>query len=145
MDTDDVARLRIALARTARWLERQSTAGELSRTQLSVLGTVARLGPLGLGRLAEIEGVNPTMLSRIVAKLDDAGLVHRTPDPTDRRAAHVEVTDTGLELHLRMRAERTRLLVDRLADLTPEHRDRLLAALPAIEVLAGPAGGTSSP
>jgi DNA-binding MarR family transcriptional regulator len=145
VDTDDVARLRIALARTARWLERQSTAGELSRTQLSVLGTVARLGPLGLGRLAEIEGVNPTMLSRIVAKLDDAGLVHRTPDPADRRAAHVEVTDTGLELHLRMRAERTRLLVDRLADLTPEHRDRLLAALPAIEVLAGPAGGTSAP
>jgi DNA-binding MarR family transcriptional regulator len=142
VDSDEVARLRIALARTARWLERQSTAGELSRTQLSVLGTVARLGPLGLGRLAEIEGVHPTMLSRIVAKLDDAGLLHRTPDPADRRAAHVEVTDPGLELHLRMRAERTRLLVDRLADLSPEHRDRLLAALPAIEALAGPAGGT---
>jgi len=92
VDTDEVARLRIAVARTARWLERQSTAGELSRTQLSVLGTVARLGPLGLGRLAEIEGVNPTMLSRIVAKLDDAGLLHRTPDPAARRAAHVEVT-----------------------------------------------------
>lgn len=145
MDTDEVARLRIALARTARWLERQSTADELSRTQLSVLGTVARLGPLGLGRLAEIEGVNPTMLSRIVAKLDDAGLLRRTPDPADRRAAHVEVTEHGRELHLRMRAERTRLLVDRLADLTVDHRDHLLAALPAIEALASPAGGTPEP
>lgn len=145
MDTDEVTRLRIALARTARWLERQSTADELSRTQLSVLGTVARLGPLGLGRLAEIEGVNPTMLSRIVAKLDDAGLLRRTPDPADRRAAHVEVTEHGHELHLRMRTERTRLLVDRLADLTPDHRSHLLAALPAIEALASPAGGTPEP
>ena len=145
MDTDEVARLRIALASTARWLERQSTADELSRTQLSVLGTVARLGPLGLGRLAEIEGVNPTMLSRIVAKLDEAGLLRRTPDPADRRAARVEVTERGHELHLRMRAERTRLLVDRMADLDADQRDHLLAALPAIEALASPAEGTPEP
>lgn len=145
MDTDEVARLRVALARTARWLERQSTAGELTRTQLSVLGTVARLGPQGLGRVAEIEGINPTMLSRIVVKLDEAGLLRRTPDPADRRAAHVAVTDAGRELHLRMRDERTRLLVDRLAELTAEHRAHLLTALPAIEALAGPAGEALQP
>ncbi len=72
VDADNVARLRIALARTARWLDRNSATDGLSRTQLSVLGSTARRGPLGLGELAEIEGINPTMLSRVVSKLDDA-------------------------------------------------------------------------
>lgn len=134
---EEVTRLRTALARTARWLERQSADGGLTRTQSSVLGTVTRLGPLGIGELAQREGINPTMLSRIVSKLDDAGLLARTTDPDDRRAARVEVTAAGHALHVRVRSERSRLLAARLAALEPAHRASLLAALDALEALAG--------
>jgi DNA-binding MarR family transcriptional regulator len=152
-----VTRLRIALARISRLLDRQSRGRELTRTQSSVLATVGRRGPLRLSELAESEGLNPTMLSRIVAKLEQAGLLHRSPDPDDGRAARVELTPEGIELNRRQRAERTQLLTDRLAALPGSRAAELLAALPALESLAdeladprmsesasGPPGGRSA-
>ena len=136
LDAEDVARLRVALARIARVLDRQSRGHALTRTQASVLATAARLGPIRISELAEIEGINPTMLSRIVAKLEDQGLLHRQPDPDDRRAALVEPTAEGRALQQRLRDERTRLLAEHLGGLPAEHADGLLAALPAIEALA---------
>lgn len=135
-DDDAVGRLRIALARIARALDRQTRGASLTRTQSSVLATVARLGPLRISELADIEGVNPTMLSRIVGKLEVTGLLHRSPDPDDKRAALVEATEGGTELHLRLRAERTRLIAERLASLTSDDAAQLLTALPALEGLA---------
>ncbi len=135
-DDDDVARLRIALARISRHLDRQARGDTLTRTQTSVLGTVIRLGPVRISELAEVEGINPTMLSRIVAKLEDTGLLRRRPDPADGRAALVEITDEGRAVGLRLRAERTRLLTGRLAVIPRDHADELLAALPALEALA---------
>lgn len=136
MDENDVARLRVALARISRLLDRHSRGDALTRTQASVLGTVARCGPVRISELADIEGVNPTMLSRIVGKLEDAGLLHRRPDPDDGRAALVETTDEGRAVQLRLRAERTRLLTARLAAMPGDTSTGLLAALPCLEALA---------
>jgi DNA-binding MarR family transcriptional regulator len=137
LDAEDVARLRIALARIARALDRHSRGNTLTGTQASVLATAARLGPVRITELAEIEGINPTMLSRIVAKLEDAGMLHRRADPEDRRAALVEPTAAGRELQRRVRQERTRLLAEHLAALPDAHAAGLLDALPALEALAG--------
>src|ERR1700709_919294 len=100
---EDITRLRVALARIARLVDRQVSGEGMTRTQLSVLGTAARLGDLGISELAEIEGLNPTMLSRLVGKLEVAGLVRRTPDPEDRRAVRVQVTEAGVALHEQLR------------------------------------------
>lgn len=135
-DADDVARLRIALARVSRRLDRHSRGGSLSATQASVLASAAKHGPVRLSDLAEIEGINPTMLSRIVAKLEDAGLLRRAADPLDGRAALVETTEAGRALHRTLRDERTRLLTDRLAAMPADSAAQLLAALPALEALA---------
>jgi DNA-binding MarR family transcriptional regulator len=135
-DADDLARLRIALARIARALDRQTRGDALTRTQASALATIARLGPVRISEVADIEGVNPTMLSRIVGKLEDTGLLRRTPDPDDGRAARVEVTAAGAELTRRLRAERTELLARHLGALPPDEAQRLLVALPALESLA---------
>jgi DNA-binding MarR family transcriptional regulator len=136
LDAEDVARLRVALTRIARVLDRQSRGHTLTGTQASVLATAARLGPVRITELAEIEGINPTMLSRIVGKLEDAGMLHRRPDPDDRRAALVEPTTAGRELQRHVREERTRLLAEHLAGLPDGHAAGLLDALPAIEALA---------
>jgi len=135
-DADDVNRLRIALARVIRQLDRNSRGDTLTRTQASVLASTAKLGPVRISELADFEGINPTMLSRIVAKLEDAGLVARHPDPGDGRAALVETTEAGLALHRTLRDERTRLLTERLAAMPPDRAAELLAALPALETLA---------
>ncbi len=136
IDGEDVARLRIALARIARALDRQSRGHTLTGTQTSVLATAARLGPVRITELAEIEGINPTMMSRIVGKLEDAGWLHRRADPDDRRAALVEPTTAGRELQRHVREERTRLLAEHLATLPAGHSDGLLDALPHLEALA---------
>lgn len=143
-DAEHVARLRVALARISRELDRQSRGDALTRTQASVLGTVARLGPVRITELADIEGVNPTMLSRIVGKLEDAGLLHRGADPDDRRCALVEATEAGQILHLRLRSERTRLLTRRLAAIPEQESRRLLDALPALEALTETMVGASA-
>lgn len=133
---EEISRLRAALARIARLVDRQVSGDGLTRTQLSVLGTAARLGDVGISELAEIEGLNPTMLSRLVGKLEVAGLVERCPDAEDRRAVRVSVTEAGVGLHERLRRQRTELFADRLEGLSAEHATDLLAALPALEALA---------
>jgi DNA-binding MarR family transcriptional regulator len=134
-DADNVARLRIALARTSRLLDRSVASDGLTRTQMSVLGTVARRGPIGIGELAEIEGVNPTMLSRVVAKLDEIDLIRRRPDPADGRAARVVITPEGAELHERLLRQRTEVLTSMLHELPRPLAADLLKALPALEAL----------
>ena len=93
-DAEDVARLRIAVTRITRVLDRQSRGHTLTGTQASVLATAARLGPLRITELAEIEGINPTMLSRIVGKLEEAGLLHRRRR-SGRPARRPRRTDRG--------------------------------------------------
>src|SRR5579863_5922375 len=75
MEEDSVIRLRRAVLRLARQLNAASVGEGLTPTQASVLGIVTHRGPLGLTELTEIEGLNPTMLSRVVGKLDSFGLI----------------------------------------------------------------------
>ncbi|MBC3192406.1 MarR family transcriptional regulator [Pseudonocardia sp. C8] len=124
------------LARIARGLDRHSRGSELTRTQVSVLGTVVVRGPIGMGELATIEGLNPTMLSRLTGKLEAAGLLVRDADPADRRAVRVAATEAGTAEHGRQREERARLLARHVDGLPEHHVDGLRAALPALDALA---------
>jgi len=131
---DDVGRLRGALVRIARSIDRQVPTEGLTRSQVWVLGTIAR-GPIGMGELAEFENMNPTMLSRMVGKMADAGLVERVSDARDGRAVVVRLTAAGTALQDRLRVERSRLFAERLAELPERFATELLGALPALEAL----------
>ena len=137
MDTELVGRLRVVLGRLNRVLNDTSTSEDLTPTQASVLGLVRGRGPLGLTELAELEGLNPTMLSRVIKVLDERGLVRRMPDPGDARAARVAVTPEGEQVQERVRTQRTKVLSACLQSLPPETAEALLAAVPSLEALAG--------
>jgi DNA-binding MarR family transcriptional regulator len=133
---DSAARLRSAINRISRRL-RPTRAGEgFTPTEILVLETVANRGPIRLTDLAAVEGMNPTMLSRVVHKLEIAELVSREPDPVDGRAALLEATPSGRELRERIRTERTDQLSMELDALSEEERRLVLAALPVLERLA---------
>jgi DNA-binding MarR family transcriptional regulator len=136
MDSELVARLRGVIGRLARQLNDTSTGEGLTPTQASVLGLVCVRGPLGLAELTDLEGLNPTMLSRIVRKLDEDGLIRRLPDPTDLRAVRVEITPSGALVHERIRVRRTRVVSECLDRLPAQTADELLRAVPAMEALA---------
>ena len=135
-DEDAVERLRIAIGKLGRSLRLRSTEGDLTPTQISVLFTTVRCGPVSMAELAELEGINPTLLSRAVGRLADAGLVERTPDPQDRRAASVQATAAGRRLRARTHRIRAVALRDELDGLDGAQREALQAALPALEALA---------
>jgi DNA-binding MarR family transcriptional regulator len=138
LHTDTPARLRAALGRLHRRL-RPTAAGTtagLTPTRISLLNTINRLGPIRLSDLAAEEGINPTMLSRVVSDLALGGLIERAGDPQDRRAALVMVTREGRKLIERMRRERTDVLSVALDGLSPSERRALERALPALERLA---------
>lgn len=135
LDPENANRLRIALGRIARTVDRQVTGDGMTRSQLTVLGTVARHKAIGIGELAELEGVNPTMLSRVIAKLEADGLLRRAQGANDRRAVDVVITAPGSRLHARLRRQRTELFAERLAQLPEPQLATLVAAIPALETL----------
>lgn len=89
-----------------------------------------------MSELAESEGINPTMLSRVVSDLAGAGLVERVSDANDRRAAWVGITRKGKRLAERMRAERTEAVNSAMRGLSTAEQRRIEDALPALEALA---------
>ena len=128
------ARLRLAIGRLNRRI-RVDSAAVLPPLQTSVLVTLEGHEPLRLSELARREAVTPPTMSRVLAALDDAGLLVRTPDPQDARSALVELSPEGRAMIERLRTERTAVLAERLERLAPEHREALAAAVPALEAL----------
>jgi DNA-binding MarR family transcriptional regulator len=133
---EEVARLRAVIGKLARHLRSSAGAG-LTPTQRSVLFELVHAGePVRIGDLAAREGLNPTLLSRVIGHLVEEGLVVRAADASDRRAATVAATPKGRRLRDRARSERNDVLARLLAEASPEEREALLAALPALEALA---------
>jgi DNA-binding MarR family transcriptional regulator len=135
LDPETAARLRAVVGKLSRRLNASARGAGLAPSQLSALGVIARQGPIRLSELAELESVNPTMLSRVVAALDVAGLVRRRTDPADRRAGLLEVTASGRRTHDRLRAERGRVLTAGLQALGQDEVAAVETALPALEAL----------
>ncbi len=137
-DHDTAQRLRVAFGRLARRLRLTDAAASagMPPARVSALLTIDRHGPLRLAELADFEGINPTMLSRIVGHLVDDGLCERRCDASDRRAAWVEVTARGRTLAEGMRAHRTDAVQSALAELSEANRAAIEQALPALESLA---------
>ncbi|HSC02223.1 MAG TPA: MarR family transcriptional regulator [Solirubrobacteraceae bacterium] len=138
LDLETAARLRAVIGRLSRLLRPTPTAREaaLTPTRSSVLLTIVREGRVGLSDLAAAESINPTQLSRAIAQLMDAGLVERSADQGDRRAAWVRPTAAGKRLADRIRRERTDALNAALEGLSENDRERVVAALDSLERLA---------
>ena len=77
----------------------KTDAGErqLNPTAIALLYYLTGTGPRRATAMASDTGLGPSGLSRQLAVLEDAGLVERTPDPDDGRAALVAITDRGRE------------------------------------------------
>ena len=139
--TDDTlaelpARLRLGVMRLARRL-RQETPGQVTPSMQSALSMLERHGPLTLGELASLERVAPPSMTRIAARLEEADLVVRTVDSTDRRVARVAVSTEGRKLLREIRSRRDAYLATRLRSFSPEDRALLAEALPLLEQLTG--------
>jgi DNA-binding MarR family transcriptional regulator len=112
-------RLRPAIARTARRM-RQAAGGELSPSQSAALTTIDCHGPLTPSELAARERIQRPTATRVLARLEAAGLIARTPDPADRRSSLVSATPAGAALLADLRARRDAWMAARLEQLPAE-------------------------
>jgi DNA-binding MarR family transcriptional regulator len=132
--------LRISVSRLARRLRAERMARgigpELSDTQLAALAALERHGAMTPGELAEHEKVQPPSMTRVIAALEERGLVIRAPHPTDRRQVMLTATERGKELVQQSRRLREAWLAQRLRELSPSERATLRAAAPILEKLS---------
>ncbi len=125
------ARLSVAVGRLHRRIRLDSN--DVPPLQLSTLVSISQFGPLRLGELAAREAVSAPTMTRVLAALDERGLIVRSPDPDDARSTRVELSETGVRVLAEVRTRRTALLEARLARLTPAQLAALEAAVPALE------------
>lgn len=128
--------MRVSVMRLGRRLRSQRPDAGLSLTQIATLGTLERHGPLTPRELAEHEKVQPPSMTRVLAHLEELGLIDRTPHESDGRQHLVSLTKPALDLLKEDRRRREAWLAQRLAELTQAERDLLRAAAPIIERLS---------
>lgn len=82
--------------------------------------------------LTELLGIQPGSASEIISKLENAGLITRVPNETDRRTMNICLTETGTELALEAARQRQRRHEEMFACLSSEEQETLLSLLEKI-------------
>jgi DNA-binding MarR family transcriptional regulator len=131
-----VTTLRGAVMRLARRLRHQRVEESLSPTEMQVLATLARCGSATPGELARKEHVQPPSMTRIIAMLEEKGLVRREPHPEDRRQVVVSATEQAEDMMNESRRKRDAWLAELVTGLTEEEWAVLRTAAPVLERLA---------
>ncbi|HST63754.1 MAG TPA: MarR family transcriptional regulator [Mycobacteriales bacterium] len=122
--------------RLVTWLRRSTAVPGYSVTSRLTLARLQADGPARISDLARLEGVTQPAMTGLVNRLEAEGLVTRSADPTDARAALVALTGTGRAFVESRRAERVRVLTARVERLSEADRAAILAALPALDRLS---------
>lgn len=122
--------LRLVLGQLKRKLREQAPAGDLSWSQISVLGHLERDGPQTVTALAKAEGVRPQSMGATVAALEAAGFVIGAPDPDDGRQTILSLTEACRTWIARHRAAREDWLLQAIgATLSAAEQDELARAV----------------
>jgi DNA-binding MarR family transcriptional regulator len=114
----------------------QGLQPELSDTQLAALAALEKHPGMTPSELAEHEKVQPPSITRVIASLEERGLLQRMPHSTDRRQVVLSVTDQGRDVVRKLRQLREAWLARRLRELSPAERAVLREALPILEKLS---------
>jgi DNA-binding MarR family transcriptional regulator len=125
-------RLRPVIARLGRRL-RQEAGGELSPSHAAALTTAAAHGPLTPSEVAQRERIQRPTATRVLARLEEAGLLERAGDPADRRSSLISATAEGRALLAAQRDRKDAFLARRLDRLTPDELATLDRAAALLE------------
>lgn len=135
---DSTALLARAVMLLGRRLRAERPRSGVSLSGLSLLVTLHRMGAMPAASLARMEGLQPQSLSRLIAALEQDGLIRRHASEADRRLLVLEITERGRGELARDVAARQRWLAATIAErLTPDEAELLARAAPLLLRLAG--------
>lgn len=124
---------------------RAERGGGLPLSQISVLGRIVTKGPITPGELGRQLVMLPQSLTRPLAKLERAGLIRRTPDPSDGRGALLHVTEAGLAAIRAEFAPRGRWLAEAMAEVCDDDEWAVLVRAAEIMFRIAEYGGGVAP
>jgi DNA-binding MarR family transcriptional regulator len=128
--------LRALVGKLKRRLREQAHLGDLTGSQISVLGRLERGGPATVTTLARAEGMRPQSMSANVSVLQTAGFVSGVPDPDDGRQTIWSVTAAYRERIQTSRAAREDWLFRVIqTNLAPREQEELATALELLKRL----------
>lgn len=104
----------------------------ITRPQWRALVLLNHFGGCTQAMLADRLDVEPISAGRMIDRLEDAGLVERRPDPSDRRAWQLYLTQSGEESMLKLKPLAVDLFEEALCGLTAHQREQLETTLVAI-------------
>jgi DNA-binding MarR family transcriptional regulator len=122
---DDAQALAAAVARLYRRL-RQERQDALTASQLSLLTTIHWNGPCSARAAAWIECVSPPIITRILARLIEQGLVDKRTDSTDGRQVLLSATQAGAEMLDIENPRRDTWLGQAIAALSDDERKHII-------------------
>lgn len=131
-------RLRPTLLKLARELRREVHPLGVTGGQVSLLVQIRAQPGIGAHELAAAERISPAAMSGHVRRLEQAGLVRRTPHPRDRRRRALALTPDGESVLRSVRSRRTAWLAERLRGLEPPELAAVERALEPLTKLVGP-------
>ena len=102
---------------------------DINPSHLRALRVLTRRGTMRLSELSEHLHIAPRSTTEVVDALESRGLVRRSPDPDDRRATLVEVTEPGLGVLEAIRGTEAGRVFGRLGQEDRAHLARILRQL----------------
>lgn len=124
--------LRPMLPRLYHLSRRRIPGWDLTASQSSVMSTLVDRGPMRMGELAALEGVQLPSATSVVNGLVKLDLVERRADPADRRAVVIDLTRKGREQVDQLVERRNQSFALLLERLPEQDRKLLQDALPAV-------------
>jgi DNA-binding MarR family transcriptional regulator len=113
-----------------------ASSHELSLTEASVMGRLAKDGPATTADLARAEGMKPQSMGTAIAALEEMGMVERKPHPTDGRQVHIDLTAKGAAVRKSAKDAKRTWLAQAIAELDEREREALFKAAEIIKRLA---------
>jgi len=129
--------LRVVLGQLIRRLRENRDSSDLTKSQSSVLGCLEREGPKTATDLARAQGIRPQSMGTIVAALEAAGLISRSPDPSDGRKTILSITSKAREQYRTGRLAREDWLTQAMtATLTVDEIARIASVIELLDRIA---------
>lgn len=101
----------------------------LTRAQYYLLGRLSRHEGINQAGLADMLEVEPITLARLADRMERGGWIERRPDPADRRARRLYLTEKSRPVLARMHAIAAGVYDEALAGLGPRARADLVESL----------------
>ncbi|HEX4160813.1 MAG TPA: MarR family transcriptional regulator [Rhizomicrobium sp.] len=117
-----------AISLLVRRIRAAASTHELSLTESSVLGRLAKDGPMTIAALARAEAVRPQSMGTTVAALEEMGLLERAPHPTDGRQMNIALTAEGAAVRESRKDAKLAWLIQAVSQLSAEERQTLFDA-----------------